>query len=117
MLRIRLKRLGRKRQPHYRIIVCDAPTRREGSPVEEIGYYNPRQKVLRLDKEKALDWIKKGAQPSETVKDLIDSCGDDGQFSKETKEFRMTRKAKLKEEKKQKEAKAKEEAETEAVSA
>ncbi|MEW5822263.1 MAG: 30S ribosomal protein S16 [Cyanobacteriota bacterium] len=107
MIRIRLKRLGRKRQPHYRIVVCDQRARREGAPIEELGYYNPRHKLLKLDKEKALDWITKGAQPSETVVKLIESCGEDGQFSPEAKEYRLNRKTKLKEAKKAKEEEAK----------
>lgn len=112
MIRIRLKRLGRKRQPHYRIIVCDARIRRDGAPIEEIGYYNPRHKELRLDKTKALEWISKGASPSETVQKLIDSSGDDGAFTQEAIEFRKARKAKLRDAKKAREAeKAKENAE------
>ncbi|MGD9580789.1 MAG: 30S ribosomal protein S16 [Vampirovibrionia bacterium] len=104
MLRIRLKRTGRIRQPHYRIIVCDSKIRRDGAPVEELGYYNPRLKQLKLDKAKALDWISKGAQPSDTVKGLIEACGDDGNFSPEALAYRNNRKAKLKEAKKAQEA-------------
>lgn len=115
MLRIRLKRLGRKRQPHYRVIVCDSRIKREGLPIEEIGYYNPRQKELRLDKEKALAWISKGAQPSETVQDLIDSCDENGNFKEDVKQFRSERKSKAKEAKKvAEEAAAKKAAEEEA---
>lgn len=97
MLKIRLKRLGRKKQPHYRIIVCNSTTRRETSPVEEIGYYEPKQKVLRMDKAKALDWVKKGACPTETVKRLIECSTDEGTLSADIIEYRMNRKAKLKE--------------------
>jgi small subunit ribosomal protein S16 len=117
MIKIRLKRQGRKRQPHYRVIVCDSRIRRQGSPIEEIGYYNPRHKILKLDKEKALEWISKGASPSETVQKLIESCGEDGNFSPEALEYRKTRKAKIKEQKKAAEAKKAEEASDEAEKA
>lgn len=102
MLKIRLKRLGRKKQPHYRIIVCDSKMRRQGAPVEEIGIYEPRDKQMRLDKAKALEWIAKGASPSDTVQKLIDNCGDDGNFTPEAREYRLNRKAKLRELKKAK---------------
>lgn len=115
MLRIRLKRLGRIRQPHYRIIVCDSKMRRDGAPIEELGYYNPRQKEMKLDKVKALEWVSKGAQPSETVTKLIEACGDDGNFTPEALEYRNNRKAKLKEDKKARDAeKAKAEADAKA---
>lgn len=117
MIKIRLKRLGRKRQPHYRIVVCDVKMRRDGSPIEELGYYDPRQKVLKLDKAKALDWVSKGACPSETVKGLIESCGDDGGFKVDAVEYRQNRKNKIKELKKAKEAEAKAKADAEAAKA
>lgn len=104
MLRIRLKRIGRIRQPHYRIIVCDSKMRRDGAPIEELGFYNPRQKEMNLNKAKALDWVSKGAQPSDTVKKLIEACGDDGNFTPEALEYRNNRKAQLKEAKKAREA-------------
>ena len=71
MLKIRLKRLGAKKNPSYRIIVINSTTKREGRPVQELGHYNPKTKVMKLDKAAALDWIKKGAQPTETVAYLI----------------------------------------------
>jgi small subunit ribosomal protein S16 len=77
MLKIRLKRLGRKRVPFYRIVVAHATSRRDGAPVTELGFYNPISKQLRLDKAAAEDWIKKGAQPTETAAWLIKQAGDD----------------------------------------
>lgn len=77
MLKIRLKRLGRKRVPFYRVVVAHATSRRDGSPVVELGYYNPNNKQLRLDKAAAEEWIFKGAQPTETVAWLIKQAGDD----------------------------------------
>ena len=71
MVKIRLKRIGAKKAPHYRVVVADGRTRRDGSPIEEIGYYNPRSKELRLDREAVERWIKNGAQASETVQSLI----------------------------------------------
>lgn len=69
MLKIRLKRTGKKGEPHYRIVVIPSTKNRSGRPVEEIGYYNPRTKpsTFEVDKEKAMMWISKGAQPTETV--------------------------------------------------
>ena len=67
MLKIRLKRLGAKKAPSYRIIVINSTTKREGKPVQELGFYNPKTKEMRLDKAAAESWISKGAQPTETV--------------------------------------------------
>ncbi len=71
MVKIRLKRIGAKKAPFYRIVVADSRSRRDGSPIEELGYYNPRSKELKLDKEAVTKWINHGAQPSETVANLI----------------------------------------------
>ena len=69
MLKIRLKRTGRKGQPHYRVVVMESSKPRDGKTVEEIGYYNPRLRpaVFEIDKERAEYWLSKGAQPSDTV--------------------------------------------------
>jgi len=71
VVKLRLKRTGAKKAPHYRIVAVDMRARRDGHPIEEIGYYNPRSKELKLDKEAVQKWIKNGAQPSETVATLI----------------------------------------------
>ena len=76
MVKIRLKRIGAKKTPHYRVVVTDGRNRRDGMPIEELGYYNPRSKELKLDKEAVERWIKNGAQPSETVQSLIRKAGD-----------------------------------------
>ena len=78
MLKIRLKRLGAKKAPTYRVIVINSTTKREGKPIEELGYYNPKTKEMKLNKESALAWISKGAQPTDTVKYLITNCNEDG---------------------------------------
>ena len=71
MVKIRLKRIGAKNSPHYRVVATDNRARRDGKPIEELGYYNPRSKELKLDKEAVERWIKNGAQASETVASLI----------------------------------------------
>ena len=77
--KIRLKRIGRKNRPFYRICVMDARTRRDGHPVEELGSYDPRattfeEKVV-LDKPRAHYWLNVGAQPSETVASILRKAG------------------------------------------
>ena len=70
--------MGMKRTPHFRVVVINSREKREGRPIEELGYYNPKTKEMKLNKESALEWIKKGAQPSETVQYLINNCNEDG---------------------------------------
>ncbi|MBI2356500.1 30S ribosomal protein S16 [Candidatus Dojkabacteria bacterium] len=69
MIKIRLKRTGRKGEPHYRIIVAPSTKNRNGRAIEELGYYNPRTSpsTFEIDKAKTEEWLKKGAQPTETV--------------------------------------------------
>ena len=115
MLKIRLKRLGAKKQPTYRIIVINSTTKREGRPIQELGHYNPKTKVMKLDKASALDWVKKGAQPTETVAYLIKNCNDDGTLNYKKKEtVKLSKKAQAKAEA-EKEAKAAAEAEAKAA--
>ena len=71
MIRIRLSRKGKKKRPFYRIVVTNKRTRRDGLPIEEIGTYDPIKKDLKINKQKAEAWIAKGAQPTETVKNLL----------------------------------------------
>ena len=72
-VKIRLKRLGQKKAPFYRVVVADSRYPRDGRFIEEIGYYDPTKtpSVIKIDTEKADKWIKNGAQPTETVKKLI----------------------------------------------
>jgi small subunit ribosomal protein S16 len=95
MVRIRLKRLGRKHRPFYRVVVIDIRARREGAPLEELGYYDPISKHLKLDKQAALAWIAKGAQPSERVQWLLDKADESGQeiVLQLVKKERLSRKA------------------------
>lgn len=71
MLKLRLKRYGRKGCPFYRVVVMECTTRRDGRPVEEIGYYDPISKNFELDSDKIQKWLSNGAQPTQTVKDLL----------------------------------------------
>lgn len=107
MLKIRLKRLGAKKTPAYRIIVINSTTKREGKPIQELGYYNPKTKIMKLNKETALEWVKKGAQPTETVQYLMNNCNADGSLNYKPKtEKKLSKKAIAKLEA-EKEAKAK----------
>lgn len=78
MVKIRLKRLGYKKNPSYRIVVIDSRFKREGAPIEELGHYNPKTKEMKLNKESAENWIKKGAMPTQTVAYLIANCDENG---------------------------------------
>ena len=109
MLKIRLKRLGAKKAPTYRVIVINSTTKREGKPIEELGYYNPKTKEMKLNKASAEAWISKGAQPTETVKYLITNCNADGTLNYKKKEtVKLSKKAQAK--KAEEEAKKAEEA-------
>lgn len=72
-VKIRLRRMGAKKTPFYRVVVADSRFPRDGRFIEEIGYYDPTKEpaVVNIDKEKAEEWIKKGAQPTDTVKRLL----------------------------------------------
>jgi small subunit ribosomal protein S16 len=72
-VKIRLRRMGAKKSPFYRIVVADSRFPRDGRFIEEIGYYNPMTNPaeIKIDEEKATTWIKNGAQPTETVKALL----------------------------------------------
>ena len=94
MLKIRLKRLGAKKNPTYRIIVINSTTKREGAPIQELGHYNPKTKVMVLNKQAALDWVSKGAQPTNTVAYLIKNCNDDGSLNyKKSETVKLSKKA------------------------
>ncbi|MDN5294256.1 MAG: small subunit ribosomal protein [Eubacteriales bacterium] len=76
-VKIRLKRMGAKKNPFYRLVVADSRSPRDGRFIEEIGYYDPTREPaeLKVDDEKVLLWLKRGAQPSETVKSLLKKAG------------------------------------------
>ena len=115
MLKIRLKRLGAKKNPAYRMIVINSTTKRAGRPIQELGHYNPKTKVMQLDLAAAKDWVKKGAQPTETVAYLIKNCNEDGTLNYKKKEtVKLSKKAQAKAAA-EAEAKAKAEAEAKAA--
>ncbi|GAB7388113.1 30S ribosomal protein S16 [Bacillaceae bacterium] len=76
-VRIRLKRMGAKKSPFYRVVVADSRSPRDGRFIEEIGYYNPLTEpaVININEEKALQWLQQGAQPSDTVRSLFRKAG------------------------------------------
>lgn len=107
MVKIRLKRMGSKKNPLYRIVVINSSSRREGAPIQELGNYNPKTKELNLNKADALAWIKKGAQPTETVAYLINKSNDEGKLVYEQKtEKKLSKKAMAKLEAEREAAKA-----------
>jgi small subunit ribosomal protein S16 len=77
MVKIRLTRMGAKKAPSYRVVVADSRYPRDGRFIEEIGYYNPMTNPaeVKIDADKAKDWMVKGAQPTETVKALFKKNG------------------------------------------
>ena len=76
MVKIRLRRMGAKKAPFYRIVVADARSPRDGRCIEEIGTYNPlADSAVTVDVEKAQAWIKNGAQPTDTVRGLLKNAG------------------------------------------
>ena len=77
MVKIRLRRMGAKKAPYYRIVVADSHVPRDGRFIEEIGTYNPLTELaeIKVDSERALTWIKNGAQPTDTVKNLLKRAG------------------------------------------
>ncbi|MDA8211108.1 MAG: 30S ribosomal protein S16 [Clostridia bacterium] len=76
-VKIRLKRMGAKKDPFYRVVVADSRSPRDGRFIDEIGYYNPTKNpaIININDEKAVDWLQKGAQPTETVKSLFNKAG------------------------------------------
>jgi small subunit ribosomal protein S16 len=77
MVKIRLKRMGAKKNPFYRLVVADSRYPRDGRFLEEIGYYNPTTNPaeIKIDVEKAKYWLRKGAQPTDTVRVLLKKNG------------------------------------------
>jgi len=76
-VKIRLRRMGQKKAPFYRIIVADSRSPRDGKFIEEVGYYNPMTNPaeIKVDAEKVQKWLDSGAQPTETVKSILNKSG------------------------------------------
>ena len=77
MVKIRLKRMGMKKEPFYRIVITDSRNARDGRAIEEIGYYNPvsEPKQLKINEERAKYWLSVGAQPTDTTRGLLKKGG------------------------------------------
>ncbi len=84
-VKIRLKRTGMKKAPSYRVVVADARSPRDGRIIEKIGWYNPRVEpsAIHIDEEKAISWLKNGAQPTESVASLLRRAGIMDRFNQE----------------------------------
>lgn len=106
MVKIRLKRIGNKFNAIYRIIVADAKAPRDGKFIEEIGFYNPHSKELKIEKELAFKWLSNGAQLTDTAKDLFTKEKLIAEFNKQRPQKKVkkakTRKTKSKETKDEK---------------
>lgn len=77
MVKMRLKRIGAKKKPYYRIVIADERSPRDGKFIDQVGTYNPlaNPSEIKFDEEKAKDWLKKGVQPTEAVKKLLKISG------------------------------------------
>jgi len=87
MVKIRLNRMGAKKKPFYRIVVADSRSPRDGRFIEIVGTYDPTQKeaAIKVDEEKVIDWIKKGAQPTDTVRSILKKQGVMAKFAEAKK--------------------------------
>ncbi len=81
-VKIRLKRMGSKQRPFYRIVVADSRSPRDGRFIESVGYYNPTVNPadIKVDSEATLKWLNNGAQPSDTVRNILSTAGVMKQF-------------------------------------
>lgn len=77
MVKIRLRRMGAKKKPFYRVVVADSRSPRDGRFIDEIGYYDPTRDpaVIKIDADKAMQWIRQGAQPTDTARSLLRKVG------------------------------------------
>ena len=118
MVKIRLKRLGRKKKPFYRIIVIDGRARRQGASLAELGYYNPLSRELKLNKIEAQEWVGKGAILTPTVARLLDQAPETGELIvlERAQKERLSKKA-LDRQKQEADAKTRQEEEAKAAAA
>ena len=75
MIKLRLKRFGKKRESSFRLVACNSTSRRDGRPLQELGFYNPRTKETRLDTEALRTRLGQGAQPTDAVRTLLEKGG------------------------------------------
>ena len=87
MVKLRLKRTGAKKVPFYRIVAADSRSRRDGRDIEMIGTYDPTKQpaIVNIDEEKALEWLNKGAVPTETVRSLLAKNGTMAKYNESKK--------------------------------
>ncbi|MBQ6216622.1 MAG: 30S ribosomal protein S16 [Erysipelotrichaceae bacterium] len=87
MVKLRLKRMGAKKVPFYRIVAADSRSRRDGRDIEMIGTYDPTKQpaIVNIDEEKALEWLNKGAVPTETVRSLLAKNGTMAKYNESKK--------------------------------
>ena len=82
-VKLRLRRIGAKKRPYYRVVVSDSRAKRNGNIIESIGTYSPLEEVkYNIDKEAALEWLKKGAQPTDTTRNILSEVGVMEEFHK-----------------------------------
>ena len=89
-VKLRLKRMGKKQAPFYRIVAADSRNKRDGKAIEEVGYYDPTKNPaeVKVDEEATLKWLKNGAQPTDTVRSILSKQG----IMKKYHEEKMTKK-------------------------
>ena len=102
MIKLRLKRFGKKKEASFRIVACNSTSRRDGRPLQELGFYNPRTKETRLDTEALRSRLTQGAQPTNVVRTLLEKAG---LLEKVERPSIAIRKAKLEREKREKDTK------------
>jgi small subunit ribosomal protein S16 len=92
-VKIRLKRTGKKKTPSYRVVVADSRSPRDGRIIEQLGWYNPLTdpSTIKIDEEKALGWLRNGAQPTESVESLLKRTGIAGRFEQEKAAAKATK--------------------------
>ena len=76
-VKLRLKRMGKKQAPFYRVVVADSRSPRDGKTIDEVGYYDPTKNPaeIKIDAEKIINWLKNGAQPTDTVRSILSNQG------------------------------------------
>ena len=82
-VKIRLKRMGAKKRPFYRVVIADSRSPRDGKTIDEIGYYNPIDGEIKIKEEDALKWLRNGAQVTDTARDLLSKAGVMKKFHEE----------------------------------
>ncbi len=84
-VKLRLKRMGAKKRPFYRVVAADSRSPRDGKVIEEVGYYNPIMEPadIKIDEEKAMKWLRNGAIPTDTVRDILKKQGIIKKFHEE----------------------------------